>query len=241
MPNPSVLDAPAELRLIVRKYAQYTQVPAGEDRSQALSEYNTAKLQDGAVAMVTHVGGAGPTQGRRSFYVFRRDESAVWFAPTTERIMPRSGGGGVWYQYADGGWDGTLLSVDTAGPTTVTAGGGDTVVSNPGSVNLTFDSDYGLLGRARVKVDGGAVAGAVVIAKLEYSTVLPEVWGGWDVSAPLTLLANQQVEIGLIGYDRTVLNYLAVRVSVSCTAQDVTVPVGGVKATIDRFRFSSWP
>lgn len=241
MPNPSVLDAPAELRLIVRKYAHYTQVPAGEDQSQALSEYNTAKLQDGAVAMVTHVGGTGPAQGRRSFYVFRRDESAAWFAPTTERIMPRSGGGGVWYQYADGGWDGTLLSVDTVGPTTVTAGAGDTVVAAPAYVNPTFDSDYGLLARARVKIDGGAVAGAVVIANLEYTLVTPEVWVALDQSAPLTLLANQQVEIGLVGYDRTVLGFLGLRVVVSCTVQDVTVPVGGVKATIDRFRFSSWP
>lgn len=80
-----------------------------------------------------------------------------------------------------------------------------------------------------------------MIAKLQYSTVLPEVWGTMDESAPLTLLADQQVEIGLVGYDRLVLGYLALRVVVSCTVQDVTIPAGGVKATIDRFRFSSWP
>src|SRR5574343_1296443 len=97
MTTPAAMDAPAELRLIVRKYAQYPQLSPGEDPSMCLCNYNTGKLHDGAMAMVPKARQSPGPFGEQAMYVFRRDENLAWTGPELHRIKSRIGGG-VWYR-----------------------------------------------------------------------------------------------------------------------------------------------
>lgn len=216
------MDAPTELRLIVRRYAQYAQVPPGGDVSQALSNYNTAKLHDGAMAVVLSAG-ASPGVQETALYVFRRNVNPVWGGPVTDRVVPLVGGG-AWYRQYNGGITNNITSY-SGGPTVIVAG--DPAVT---LVTVQFDSpNVPLRMRAIldgwVKVDGGAVAGGIVSVAMETS-IDGLVWDAADTVPPLTLLADQQTVIPLSAHVTGANNAQAflARIRASCTVQNVTIP-----------------
>lgn len=220
MTTPAAMDAPADLRLIVRKYAQYAQVPPGEDVSQALSNYNTAKLHDGALAVVQSAS-QGPGTGVLALYVFRRNVNPVWAGPLIERVVPLVGGG-AWYRQYSGGITNDISAYGT-GPTVITAG--DPAVT---LVTVQFSSPiiplrmYAILD-GWVKVDGGAVAGGIVSVAMETS-VDDVAWDAADTVPPLTLLADQQTVIPLSAHVMVESDEFFARIRVSCAGQDVTIP-----------------
>ncbi len=214
------MDAPAALRLIVRKYAQFSQVPLGGDVSQALSNYNTSKLHDGALAVVQSANQA-PGTGELALYVFRRDVNPVWAGPLLERVVPLVGGG-AWYRQYNGGITNNITAYGT-GPTVITAGAPAVTL-----VTVQFSSPIIPL-RMRaildgwVKVDGGAVAGGVVSVAIETS-IDGMAWAVADTVPPLTLVANQQTVIPLSAHVSADSDEMSARIRVSCAGQDVTIP-----------------
>lgn len=222
MTTPAAMDAPAGLRLIMRKYAHPIQVPPGGDVSQALSNYNTSKLHDGAMAVVQSAG-ASPGVQETALYVFRRNVNPVLAGPVTDRVIPLVGGG-AWYRQYNGGITSNISAYAT-GPTVVTAG--DPAVT---LVTVQFSGSNIPLRRHAildgwVKVDGGAVAGGIVSVAMETS-IDGLAWAAADTVPPLTLLADQQTVIPLSAHvtgANTAQDFFA-RIRVSCATQDVTIP-----------------
>lgn len=241
MTTPAAMDAPAELRLIVRKYAHPIQVPPGGDVSQALSNYNTAKLHDGALAVVQSAGGSGGVH-QTALYVFRRNVNPVLTSPNVDQVVPLVGGG-AWYRQYNGGIYSTFNEYGSASPVVLTAGAAPTTLLN---TQFATGSDCNLLFwvilNGWVKVDGGAVAGGIVSVVLETS---PDnsAWTAADTVPPLTLLANQQTVIPL-SYHGIVPNdagFSFGRIRASCMVQDVTVPIEGAHLGASIFAEQSYP
>jgi hypothetical protein len=222
------MDAPAELRLIVRKYAQFSQVPPGGDVSQALSNYNTSKLHDGAMAVVQSAL-QGPGSGELALYVFRRDVNPVWAGPLTERVVPLAGGG-AWYRQYNGGITNNISAYAT-GPTVITAGDpAVTLVTVQFNGSIIPLRQYAILD-GWVKVDGGAVAGGIVSVVMETSIDNGMTWAAADTVPPLTLLADQQTVIPLSTHVSVDSDEFQARIQVSCATQNVTIPDLGAHLT----------
>lgn len=198
-----------------------------------LCNYNTGKLHDGAMAMVLKARQSPGPFGEQAMYVFRRDENLAWTGPELDRIKSRFGGG-VWYRLWDHAYGGTIQSSGYGG-VTLTAGD-PAMVLYTGNQDQGYESVFGLSGRARVRVNGGAVAGGIFVATLQYSYTDPDVWITVDESPPLTLLADQQTDVFLTAasYARAT-DHVAYRLLGACTVQNVTIPSSGLRVDVDLF------
>ncbi len=193
-----LIEAPADLRIIQRKYARAIEVPATESPSMALQNYNTSKLQDGALAVVYASGAYGTESGQPKMFVFRRNYTGAAF--TNSDSFTPSAGPGYWAQY-DLGTVYSMQALESGGAVTLTAGAGDQTLVEP--IQSTWNNAYTGIARveARVLVTT-TTAGAVVTLTLEgdsYDTTGVPTYATLATDT-FTSITNQQTQLTLVGF-----------------------------------------
>jgi hypothetical protein len=227
----SLLDPPADLRCIIRPYLHASQAAVGESPSLALDALNTTKIPNGALALILNNNYSGvEDRGPKAQYIFKKFGTTA--LTSDDNVVPGLGGG-VWVRMLDGN---LLVSSQVLNnvPVTLTAGAGltEVVISGVLGGQAPF-LRYQLEAIASLRVTGGAVAGAVVAAQLQYSyQVGAPSWVDLGPIAPdFTLLADQQVDIAL--HARSILitaiegATLLTRIVATDTVQTTTVPALG--------------
>jgi hypothetical protein len=236
----SLLDPPAELRFIVRPYLHATQVAAGESPSLALDAYDTTKLQNGAVAMVLNVGYFGvQDRGPKSFFIFRKFETTL--LPADLNVTPGRNGG-IWIRMQEGSLLSSAVAANGGAVTLTAAAGPIEVIAGGGTAGYPF-YQYQLNAFGRIRIEGGATPGAIVVAQLQYSyQVGAPVWVDMDVSPAITLLADEETEISLHGAPALIsgVNGAALLTRMICTdtVQTTTVPIGGASLLTNVYAYS---
>lgn len=220
----SILDPPADLRVIIRKYAVASSAPAGQPEL-SLQAYNTSKLQNGAVAFVYSAGGSSSgINGDRAMYVF--DRSADTSVTNDVSGFAPLKGGGIWRRVPQmaGGYTGlSSVQTDVGGGDTLTAGAAATIVATE---TFTSNADAHYVVNAALQINAGAVAGSEVTVNLERNAD----GGAWSVidTYTLTMLADQQTVVPLYG-EQTASGgtTIGLRVTAAAAAQDSSVPADG--------------
>jgi hypothetical protein len=223
-------DAPPELRLIVRKYSQRSYLPAGENPSLCLQNYNTSRLQSGAVAMVTHNFGATLFDTKRVFYVFDKEYAGA--VVNDQYALTPLAGGGIWVMVKDGSYIGNEDAIGPAAPVTLTA-------AAPEATIYTFTDGVDSYMWRRLSITATVIVtattiGAVPVIGMDYSSYLPPaapVWTAVAADKSITMLANQQAMLTLVPANVVLVRpgyTLGIRVVGLTTVQDVVIPANGV-------------
>lgn len=220
-------DPPAELRVLSRQYALSSAAPSGSE-NLSLQAVNTAKLQNGALAVVwNQASGVGTV---RSFYVLEKSAAAV-VADTTARF--NASGGGVWRRVPQAEASSTsfqsyeiLARLSKATATALTAPSGDVVLDTSSAITGNGESLFAVAANGHVQIVDDGTGGAVVEAAIQQQVN----GGGWNdiIRRSATLLAGQAIDLDItasvIASDPA--DSIELRTVAAVTVQDATVTAG---------------